>query len=74
MKFVFGENVRNVDSAIPHQLAEEIRDPENPSNTSWYVMDYNENRAFGKLVNLKEKFFDKLVKDAIHRYNHEITR
>jgi len=69
MKFVFGENVKNVDSAIPQDIANKLRDPENPNNTFWYVMDYNENRVFGKVVNLKEKFFDKLAKDAVYHYN-----
>jgi hypothetical protein len=49
MKLVYTEQeLRHVDSAIPIQLWNGI-------DTSIYVMDYNKNRIFGELVNLKTR-------------------
>lgn len=49
MKLVYTEaELRNVDSAIPIELWNEI-------DTSIYVMDYNNNGPFGKLVNLMDR-------------------
>lgn len=48
MKMVYTEQeLKNVDSAIPMHLWEGI-------DTAIHVMDYNNNGAFGELVNLKE--------------------
>jgi hypothetical protein len=65
MKFIYGEDVNKVDSAIPQEIADKLRNPANPNNTFWYVQDYNTNRVFGETVNLKEKFFDTVAKQAM---------
>ena len=65
MRFIYGDNVNNIDTAIPQEVADKLRDSANPSNTFWYVQDYNDNRIFGQTVNLKEKFFDKLAQIAM---------
>lgn len=65
MKFVYGENVNKVDSAIPQEIADEIRLTCGNNAPFWYVQDYTENSIFGKTTNLKEAFFNKLASDAI---------
>ena len=65
IKFIYGEDSNKVDSAIPQETADQLRDPNNPGNTFWYVQDYTQNRIFGETVNLKEKFFEKLELLAI---------
>jgi hypothetical protein len=67
MKFVYGDDVSKVDTAIPQETADKIRDPHNPNNTFWYVQDYTKNRIFGETVNLKERFFDKVATMAINK-------
>ena len=60
IEFCYGKHA-DVDSAIPMELYHKIREFTGQLNAHhWYVMDYTDNKAFGKLVNLKEKFFHKL--------------
>lgn len=65
MAFIYGNDIQKVDTAIPQDIANKLRDPNNPSNVFWYVQDYTEDRVFGKTVNLKEKFFDKVASIAM---------
>ncbi len=67
MKFIYGDDVSKVDTAIPQEVAGRLRDPNNPNNTFWYVQDYTSNRIFGTTVNLKEKFFDKVASMAMEQ-------
>ena len=60
INFCFGEHA-DVDSAIPIDLSRVIQKFTNDMNGHhWYVMDYTENKVGGNLVNLKEKFFNKV--------------
>ncbi|MGM0622151.1 MAG: hypothetical protein ACQETJ_13950 [Bacteroidota bacterium] len=60
--FCYG-NPSNVDPAIPIETQKQIQEFFNdPEASRFYVMDYNgDHSIFGKLVNLKEKFFEKLT-------------
>jgi hypothetical protein len=65
--FCFGPHA-DVDSALPQELFRKIQLLYNDANAPrWFVMDYTENKAFGKLVNLKEKFFDKVAQLSIEQ-------
>lgn len=66
MKFIYGDDVNKIDSAIPQETADKLRDPNNPNNTFWYVQDYTQDRIWGRTVNLKEKFFDKIAQMAVN--------
>lgn len=58
IEFCFGKHA-DVDTAIPLNLIKVIQNFTNNLNGHhWYVMDYTENKIGGKLVNLKEKFFN----------------
>ncbi len=62
IEFCYGKHA-NVDTAIPTELCHKIREFTGELNAhQFYVMDYTDNKAFGKLVNLKEKFFEKVSK------------
>jgi hypothetical protein len=69
MKFIYTEEqLRKVDSAIPKETADRIRDINGDIQSPfWYVQDYNENPIFGKTINLKEAFFNKLANNAINQ-------
>lgn len=69
MKFIYGDDISKVDSAIPQDVADRLRNPSDPSNTMWYVQDYTKNRIFGETVSLKEKFFNKVATMAIEQIN-----
>ena len=57
IEFCYGKNAR-VDVAIPIEIARKIKAFAGDYHHFWYVMDYTgDNLPFGKLVNLKEKFF-----------------
>ncbi len=61
VEFCFGKHV-DVDVAIPTELYHKIREFTGELNAhQFYVMDYTDNKAFGKLVNLKEKFFERVA-------------
>lgn len=73
MKFIYGDDVNKVDTAIPQDIADKLRDPYNPSNTMWYVQDYTQDRIFGRTVNLKELFFDKVARMAMEQIEAQST-
>jgi hypothetical protein len=52
MTIAFGNNYRNVDSGLPMSVWDKL---EAHGGSQWFVMDYNEAGAFGKLVHLGEK-------------------
>lgn len=56
MEFAYGENYRNVDSAIPHGSLERLGIE--PMQRYRYVMDYN-NNTFGEIVDLYEKISER---------------
>lgn len=67
IKYLFDEN-SNVDSAIPMEYNKHLYELSGDRNAHfWYVMDYTDNKAFGKLVNLKEKFFDKVAEQCMQK-------
>ena len=61
IRVCYGENA-DVDPAIPLEEMKRIKNFIHPHESSfWYVMDYTQNKTFGRLVNLKEKFFDRVA-------------
>lgn len=61
MKLVLTKDeLRNVDSAIPLDWANAMRD--RGIQPFYYVWNYNENRIHGEPLNLCERFFTKYVK------------
>jgi hypothetical protein len=62
VEFCYGKHA-NIDTAIPMELYHQIREFTGELNAhQFYVMDYTDNKAFGKLVNLKEKFFERVAR------------
>ncbi len=57
MKLAYGKTYSNVDSALPLGLLEEKGI--NPDERWHYVMDYNDNTAFGKLTDLYDKIAER---------------
>ncbi len=67
IKFCYGDNPP-VDSAIPLEFVSKIQKVTGNLNAHhWYVMDYTVNKAFGTLVNLKEKFFNVIANQAVSK-------
>jgi hypothetical protein len=61
VEFCYGKHA-DVDTAIPTELYRLIKEFTGELNAhQFYVMDYTDNKAFGKLVNLKEKFFERVA-------------
>jgi hypothetical protein len=60
LEFCYGKHA-DVDTAIPMELYHKIKEfTGEPNAHRFYVMDYTENKIGGRLVNLKEKFFEKV--------------
>ena len=60
IEFCYGKHA-DVDTAIPMELCHKIREFTGRLNAhQLYVMDFTDDKFFGKLVNLKEKFFEKI--------------
>ena len=74
VEFCYGKHA-DVDTAIPIELCRELKQFTGRLNAHhWYVMDYTENKAFGELVNLKEKFFDKIANMALEQLPERFKR
>ena len=58
----FTNHYNNVDSAIPQQWADDMRN-EMRVQPKWYAWDYQECNLGGAPVHLLEKLFEKIVKD-----------
>lgn len=64
IEFCYGKNAQ-VDSSIPIDCIPNIESVYGNSNAHhFFVMDYSDS-VFGKLVNLKEKFFDVVAQKAL---------
>jgi len=62
IEFCFGKHA-DVDTALPLNTCHKIQGFHNDKSAHhWYVMDYTKNKIGGRLVNLKEKFFEKIAK------------
>jgi len=65
VKYIYGDNAK-IDYAIPNEERLDIcKLAEDHNAHHFYVMDYSKNTIFGKLVNLKEEFFNKVAREAI---------
>ena len=66
INFIYGKNAQ-VDASIPIDFIKPIQELSgNTNGHTFYAMDYTgDNHIFGKLVNLKEEFFNKIARDAI---------
>ena len=61
IEFCYGKHAQ-VDPSIPIELYHKIREfTGEPNAHQFYVMDYTEHKIGGKLVNLKEKFFERVA-------------
>jgi hypothetical protein len=71
IEFCYGKNAQ-VDTAIPQDCVKSLQEFHNdPHAQFWYVMDYTPKNPMGRLVNLKEKFFDVVRDKALSDYCKE---